>query len=100
MRARQRPAQPGSGQRRASCPEFSRPSGVTLGITTHLVVSVSAVERVLQPGTWQLFRQVTDVMDMSERRGTRWPSGRPSIQGWPEPSAASRMPADLQTASR
>jgi hypothetical protein len=37
--------------------------------------------------------QVTEVVGMSERRGARFPSVRPSVQGWPEPSATGRMPA-------
>src|SRR6516164_9546535 len=54
---------------------------------SHLVVSVFDRRTVLQPGTSQLSCQVTEVVDMSERRGARRRSVCPLVQGCPEPSA-------------
>jgi hypothetical protein len=55
--------------------------------------------RCQPPGTAALLCLVKDAVDRPERRCARRQSVCPAVQGWPEPSATGRMPANVQTAS-
>ena len=61
---------------------------------SHLLVSVLSAQHHLQRDSLPLFCQVTGIADRPEERTARRRSVRLTIQGWPGPSAADRIPAE------